>query len=156
MFKRIFVMFLIQSVLIFPGCGPALASTPDESSSADSQAANETLQPFDDYYNETFFDVYYTSKPTADDVDQMRNMLTSDKVHMQNVIDILGKPHNFGPTQGVTTLEWETQENGTIHVYVTLPVEIYEQEGEGANYIALLMEYGHAYSMSPFDITITQ
>jgi hypothetical protein len=53
-------------------------------------------------------------------------------------------------------LEWETQENGTIHVYVTLPVEIYEQEGEGANYIALLMEYGHAYSMSPFDITITQ
>ena len=156
MFKRIFVMFLIQAVLILSGCGPALVSTPDESSSADSQAANETLQPFDDYYNETFFDVYYTSKPTADDVDQMRNMLTSDKVPMQTVIDILGKPHNFGPTSGVTTLEWETQENGTIHVNVTLPVEIYEQEGKGANYIELLMEYGHAYSMSPFDVSITQ
>ena len=156
MLKRLLIVFLIQSVLILSGCGSSPVSTPDGLSSTDSQAANETLQPFDDYYNETFFDVYYTSKPTADDVDQMRNMLTSDKVPMQTVIDILGKPHNFGPTSGVTTLEWETQENDTIHVYVTLPVEVYEQEGEGANYVALLMEYGHAYSMSPFDITITQ
>lgn len=156
MLKRLLIVFLIQSVLILSGCGSSPVSTPDGLSSTDSQAANETLQPFDDYYNETFFDVYYTSKPTADDVDQMRNMLTSDKVPMQTVIDILGKPHNFGPTAGVTTLEWETQETGTIYVYVTLPTEVYKQEGEEANYVSLLMEYGYAYSMSPFDISITQ
>ena len=156
MFKRLLIVFLIQSVLILSSCGSSLVSTPDELSSTDSQAADETLQPFDDYYNETFFDVYYTSKPTADDVVQIRNMLTSDRVPMQTVIDILGKPHNFGPHSGATTLEWETQENDTIHVYVTLPVEVYEQEGEGANYVALLMEYGHAYALSPFDTSITQ
>lgn len=43
---------------------------------------------------------------------------------LSEAIEIIGKPHKFGPTSGITTLEWEADNGKTYIAMVALPDEM--------------------------------
>lgn len=56
-----------------------------------------------------FFDFSKTHKSSDEDMKHIEF-----DMNLKKVIDIIGKPHDYGPTSGVMSLEWETIE-GNIY-----------------------------------------
>ena len=63
----------------------------------------------------TYFDLDRTHKPLESEFDKLEKGMS-----VSEVVAILGRPHDFGPTSGVPSLMWEA-ENGCIYVLVVFP-----------------------------------
>ena len=57
-----------------------------------------------------YFDFDKEHRPTEEQI-----MKVKPGMNMSEVVSIMGKPHNFGPTSGVISVEWEA-DNGKTYV----------------------------------------
>ena len=62
-----------------------------------------------------FFDYEKKHYPSEDDFSGLEVAMP-----LKKVFDIIGKPHSFGPTSGVVSLEWETEDGTIFLIYVTM------------------------------------
>ena len=86
------------------------------------------------YYYDRYFDLERAQKPAIADFEKLENhMCTSE------VIEILGKPHDFGPTSGVPSLLWEA-EDGTEYIFVFFPID---NNDDRLNIFQIIFEYGY-------------
>ncbi len=99
--KAIFLIVLCLIMILFSSC--ALQTDIEESTTE--TLTNETETEDILVKIEKYFDSELTHKPTYEQVASIEKGMKIDEI-----IDRLGKPHRFGPTSGVPSLEWETND----------------------------------------------
>ena len=82
-----------------------------------------------------YFDFAQTHKPTEADMAQIEeNMAIAD------VIELIGKPHDYGPTSGLMSLVWQTAE-GNWYCMI-----IWSEAADDAPLYETIFEYGYCWS----------
>lgn len=119
--KNIFVFTLIF--------GLALSSC-----SFSESPSNETIETSHSIVNTEYdgqlFDSDRTHMPSEEDINRLKDRLKSNdgKLPFQDVIDILGKPHEPGTTSGMITLSWTTEESHIYWIYVGIDSSIMSED----------------------------
>ena len=87
---------------------------------------------------DTYFDTAKTHYPREADIDKITFMMP-----VTEAVEILGKPHDFGPTSGVPSLSWVTDFGNEYYFVVMLSPEIEKPEHfDQMPYNQQLMECG--------------
>ena len=66
-------------------------------------------------------------------------MQVKDRMHMKEVVELIGKPHDFGPTSGFLTLQWEQADGQLFVVYVGIPSIV----PDNMEFLTQIFEYGY-------------
>ena len=81
-----------------------------------------------------YFDEQRIHRPTEEEVLQVK-----ERMHMKEVVELIGKPHNFGPTSGFLTLQWELADGQLFVVYVFIPSIV----PDNMEFLTKIFEYGY-------------
>lgn len=84
-----------------------------------------------------YFDEQRTHRPTEEEVLQVK-----ERMYMKEVVELIGKPHNFGPTSGLLTLQWELADGQLFVVYVSIPNGL----PDDMEFLTQIFEYGYIYN----------
>ena len=139
--KRLFVVLLLcVSLMLLCGCGNEGDKTeqtgqtdsisPDIVTESDSESIDSTNMSLTARVK-ACFDSEKTHKPTDEDAGKIKKGMT-----MPEIVSIIGKPHDFGPTSGTISVVWETVEGNALGVALFLP----EDAIEGAGVLDFLQE----------------
>ena len=113
-------------VYVHPSTTAPLAST-EPTTTMDNSAVSD---PILDY-----FDFAQTHKPTEADMAQIE-----EDMPIADVIELIGKPHDFGPTSGLMSLVWQTAEGNWYCMIVWSEAE------DNAPLYEMIFEYGYCWS----------
>lgn len=87
-----------------PYTTPATPATTVPSTTTDNNSTHDSTR---------YFDFEQRHKPTEADISQVK-----ENMAIAEVVELLGKPHDYGPTSGMTTIVWQTDEGNWYCVYV--------------------------------------
>lgn len=122
MFKKTVLLLMIAVLCmgtVFTGCDKSGGDT-DTSSESRTKRDLFELTIMDDMPDifADFFDADRTHKPSEEALASVKEGMTYNEV-----VGIIGKPHDFGPLSGLFTLLWEADSGKEYRIYFT-----YEQE----------------------------
>ena len=87
-----------------------------------------------------FFDFAQSHKPTETDINQIEEGMT-----IENVVELLGKPHDFGPTSGLLSLVWQTVEGNWYCIIV------WSEASDDTPICETIFEHGTCWSIFQLD-----
>ncbi len=141
--KKSFIIALTVLAIVF-------CSSCADQSTAKNQPDREAF----DMSQTSFFDSEMTHQPTLEEVQSFcsgyygkTTVLNGSEIvgliPMREAVQALGKPHSFGPTSGITTLEWKIKDTD-LRIVFTLETERSEYGEEDLWYD----DYLHLYDLS--------
>lgn len=113
-FKNTMLLLLLLSFL--SSCG--IVSKTDSSNSMEEQNSLSKESENQAMKYQEYFDNTKDHHPTEEQIMSVCSGMT-----LSDAIDIIGKPHGFGPTSGIMTLEWEADTGKVYVAMVALPDE---------------------------------
>ena len=115
--KTVLLVLLLIAVVSIFGCSSndlIITESTTSTELRETKATSNITETIDSkMWFEQYFDFEMKNKPSNEAISRVKVGM-----RMWEVVEIIGKPHDWGPTQGALTLIWKTIEGNQYMVYV--------------------------------------